>query len=145
MKELTAENKLDLIFQINNDIVNTKMTKTVMQEVMNLQHCIINNIINPRVHNTNDLTDLCVVFGRVCNALEQPGKYDGNYRKVLSDNYFVTTGIPDTAKIRLIKERNDLYCSVNDKLSDKEKWDIAQSVRVLIKLMNFWQPEKEER
>lgn len=143
MKAITAENKLDLVFQINNGIVNTKMTKTVMQEVMNLQHCIINNIINPRVHNTNDLTDLCVVFGRVCNMLEQPGKYDGNYRKILSDNYFVTAGITENAKIRLVKERNDLYCSVkNDKLSDKEKWDIAQCVRVLIKLMNFWKPEE---
>lgn len=138
MKELTAENKLDLVFQINNGIVNTKMTKTVMQEVMNLQHCIINNIINPRVQNTNDLTDLCVVFGRVCNMLEQPGKYDGGYREVLSDNYFVTTGIPDNAKIRLIKEQNNLYCSVNDKLTAKDKWDIAQCVRVLIKLINYW-------
>lgn len=142
MKELTTENKLDLVFQINNSIVNTKLTKTEIQEVTNLQHCIINNIVNPEVRNTNDLTDLCVVFGRVCNMLEQPGKYDGNYRKIFSDNYFVTTGIPDNAKIRLIKERNDLYCSVDNKLTNKGKWDIAQCVRVLIKLMNFWKPEE---
>lgn len=142
MKAITAEHKLELILLVNNSIVNTKLTKTEIQEVMNLQHCIINNIINPRVQNTNDLTDLCVVFGRVCNMLEQPGKYDGNYRKVLSDNYFVTTGIPDTAKIRLIKEQNNLYCSVNDKLTAKDKWDIAQCVRALINLMQFWQPEE---
>lgn len=139
MKELTTEHKLELILLVNNSIVNTKLTKTEIQEVMNLQHCMINNIINPRVRNTNDLNDLCCVFDRVCNMLEQPGKYDGNYRKVFSENYFVTTSIPDNAKIRLIKEQNNLYCSVkNDKLSDKEKWNIAQCVRVLIKQINYW-------
>lgn len=138
MKELTAENKLDLISLINNGIVNTKLTKLELQEVTNMQHCIINNIINPKVQNTNDLNDLCYLFDRVCNMLEQPGKYDGSYRKIFSDNYFVTTGIPDNAKIRLVRERNDLHCSVSDKLSDKDKWEVAQCVRVMIKLISYW-------
>lgn len=137
-KELTAENKLDLVFQVNNGIVNNKLTKTMMQEVMNLQHCIINNIINPEMRTTNELNDLCYLFNGVCNMLEQPGKYDGSYRKIFSDNYFVTTGIPDNAKIRLVRERNDLYCSVSDKLSDKDKWEVAQCVRVMIKLISYW-------
>jgi hypothetical protein len=138
MKQLTAENKLDLVFQINNGIINTKLTKSVMQEVMNLQHCIINNIINPEVRTTNELNDLCYLFNGVCNMLEQPGKYDGSYRNIFNDNYFVTTGIPDNAKIRLVRERNDLYCHVSDKLTDKDKWEIAQGVRVLIKLISYW-------
>lgn len=142
MKELTAENKLELISLVNNGFVNTSETKTVIQEVSNLQHCMINNIINPKkVRNTNDLSDLCCLFGRVCDMLEQPGN-TGNYRKIFSENYFVTAGIPDDAKIRLIEERGDLYCSVNNKLTEKEKWRVAQCVRVLTSLINYWKPEK---
>lgn len=141
MKELTINNIFQLVSLVNNGIVNTKMTKTIVQEVMNLQHNIINNLIN-KVNDTDELNDLCMIFDRVCNMLEQPGKYDGNYREVFSDNYFITTGIPDDAKIRLIEEQNNLYCNASKKLTDKEKWDIAQNIRVLINLMQFWDPEE---
>lgn len=141
MKELTINNIFQLVSLVNNGIVNTKMTKTIVQEVMNLQHNIINNLIN-KVNDTDELNDLCMIFDRVCNMLEQPGKYDGNYREVFSDNYFITTGIPDDAKIRLIEEQNNLYCNASKKLTDKEKWDIAQNIRVLINLMQFLDPEE---
>ena len=142
MKELTINNIFQLVSLVNNGIVNTKMTKTVVQEVMNLQHNIINNLIN-NVNDTDELNDLCMVFDRVCNMLEQPaGGHASEYRTILEDNYFMETGIPDDAKIRLVKEQNNLYCHTSKKLTDKEKWDIAQNIRVLINLMQFWQPEE---
>lgn len=141
MKELTINNIFQLVSLVNNGIVNTKLTKTVVQEVTNLQHNIINNLIN-KVNDTDELNDLCVVFDRVCNMLEQPaGKYS-EYRTVFEDNYFMETGIPDDAKIRLVEEQNNLYCHTSKKLTDKEKWDIAQNIRALINLMQFWDPEE---
>lgn len=140
-KELTAENKLELISLINNGVVNTKLTKSVMQEVTNLQHCMINNIINSKVRNTNDLNDLCYMFDRICSVLEQPRSYfANNYRLIFSDNYFKTAGVPDKARVRLIEEQNNLYCDVV-MLNEDEQWEISQCLRVLINLMQFWKPE----
>lgn len=142
MKELTINNIFQLVSLVNNGIVNTKLTKTVTQEVTNLQHNIINNLIN-NVNDTDELNDLCTVFDRVCNMLEQPaGEHTSEYRTILEDNYFMETGIPDDAKIRLVEEQNNLYCHTSKKLTDKEKWDIAQNIRVLINLMQFWDPEE---
>lgn len=138
MKELTINNIFQLVSLVNNGIVNTKLTKTVTQEVTNLQHNIINNLIN-KVNDTDELNDLCMLFDSVCNMLEQPA---GEYRTVFEDNYFMVAGIPDDAKIRLIEEKNCLYCNASKKLTNKEKWDIAQNIRVLINLMNFWDPEE---
>ena len=141
MKAITAEQKFEMIALLVNGFVNTKESKTVIQEVSNLQHNIINNLIN-NVNDTDELNDLCVVFDRVCNMLEQPaGKYS-EYRTVFEDNCFMESGIPDDANIRLVKEQNNLYCHISKKLTDKEKWDIAQNIRVLINLMQFWEPEE---
>lgn len=142
MKELTINNIFQLVSLVNNGIVNTKLTKTVVKEVTNLQHNIINNLIN-KVNDTDELNDLCMVFDSVCNMLEQPaGEHTSEYRTVFEDNYFMVNGIPDDAKIRLAEEQNNLYCHTGEKLTNKEKWDIAQNIRVLINLMQFWNPEE---
>lgn len=139
-KELTAENKLELISLVNNGIVSTNSIKSVMQEVMNLQRCMINNIINNKVRNTNDLNDLCYLFDRICSVLENPrNRLETNVRLIFSDNYFKTEGIPDRARVRLIEEENNLYCDVVG-LNVDEQWEIAQYVRVLIRLINYWKP-----
>lgn len=142
MKAITAENKFKMISLLINGFVNTKESKTVIQEVSNLQHFMIDNIIK-KVHLTEDLDDLLTVMDSVCNMLEQPcGKNISEYRTVFQNNYFLT-GIPDDAKIRFIESQNDLYCNIK-KLKDEEKWRIAQCLRILIRLVNYYELENIE-
>ena len=75
------------------------------------------------------------VFGYICDMLEQNM---GNYRMIIINNT-LRLNIPAEAKIRLLEERNDLYCSIDSKLSDKDKWEIAQCVRILIQLINYYE------
>ena len=143
MKAITPENKFEMISLLINGFVNTKETKTVTQEVSNLQHFMIDNIIK-KVHLTEDLDDLLTVMDSACNMLEQPcGKVTSEYRTVFKNNYFIIGSTPDDAKIRFIESQNDLYCNIK-KLKDEEKWRIAQCVRVLIRLVNYYELENIE-
>lgn len=144
MKAITAEQKFEMISLIVNGFVNTKESKTVIQEVSNLQHFMIDNIIK-KVHLTENLDDLLTVMDGVCNMLEQPcGKYISEYRTVFNNNYFQTTGIPEDAKIRLIEEHSELFCNTSKKLKDNEKWEIAQCLRTIIRLVNYYELENME-
>lgn len=143
MKAITAEQKFEMIALLINGFVNTKESKTVIQEVSNLQHFMIDNIIK-KVHTTENLDDLLTVMDSACNMLEQPcGKSISEYRTVFQNNYFMT-GIPDDAKIRFIETQHDLYCYTSQKLKDEEKWRIAQCVRVLNRLVNYYELENIE-
>lgn len=51
MKAITAEQKFEMISLIVNGFVNTKESKTVIQEVSNLQHFMIDNIIKKSAYN----------------------------------------------------------------------------------------------
>lgn len=143
MKAITAEQKFEMIALLVNGFVNTKESKTVIQEVSNLQHFMIDNIIK-KVHLTEDLDDLLTVMDSACNMLEQPcGNVAIEYRTVLKNNYFMTGIIPDEAKIRFIQSQNDLYCNIK-KLKAEEKWRIAQCVRILNRLVNYYELENIE-
>lgn len=133
-KELTAENKLHMISLLVNGFVNTHTSKTVTQEVTNLQHCMIDNLVT--VNNSDEFYNMLYVFSYICDMLEQNM---GNYRMIIINNNNLRLNIPEEAKIRLIEERNDLYCSINDKLSDKDKWSIAACLRILIQLVNYYE------
>lgn len=143
-KELTAENKFEMISLLVNGFVNTKETKTVTQEVSNLQHFMIDNIIK-KVHLTENLDDLLTVMDSVCRMLEQPfyKNVASEYRTVFENNYLIIGSTPDDAKIRFIESQNDLYCNIK-KIKDEEKWRIAQCVRVLIRLVNYYELENVE-
>ena len=143
MEAITPENKFDMISLLINGFVNTKETKTVTQEVSNLQHFMIDNIIK-KVHLTEDLDDLLTVMDSACNMLEQScSKVTSEYRTVFKNNYFIIGSTPDDAKIRFIESQNDLYCNIK-KLKDEEKWRIAQCVRVLIRLVSYYELENIE-
>lgn len=143
MKAITPENKFEMISLLVNGFVNTKETKTVTQEVSNLQHYMIDNIIK-KVHFTEDLDDLLSVMDSACHMLEQPcSNVAIEYRTVFKNNYFMTGVIPGDAKIRFIESQNDLYCNIK-KIKDEEKWRIAQCVRVLIRLVSFYELENIE-
>ena len=143
MKTITAEQKFEMISLLVNGFVNAKESKTVIQEVSNLQHFMIDNIIK-KVHTTENLDDLLTVMDSACNMLEQPcGNSISEYKTVFQNNYFMT-GIPDDAKIRFIETQHDLYCHTSQKLKDEEKWRIAQCVRVLNRLVNYYELENIE-
>lgn len=133
MKAITAEHKLAMIGLLVNGFVNTNASKTVIQEVSNMQHCMIDNLIT--VNNNDEFYNMLYVFSYICDILEQNM---GNYRMIIINNT-LRLNIPEEAKIRLIEERNDLYCSINDKLSDKDKWEIAQCLRILIRVINYYE------
>lgn len=133
MKTITAEHKLAMIGLLVNGFVNTNASKTVIQEVSNMQHCMIDNLIT--VNNNDEFYNMLYVFSYICDILEQNM---GNYRMIIINNT-LRLNIPEEAKIRLIEERNDLYCSINDKLSDKDKWKIAQCLRILIRVINYYE------
>jgi hypothetical protein len=133
MKTITAEHKLAMIGLLVNGFVNTNASKNVIQEVSNMQHCMIDNLIT--VNNNDDFYNMLYVFSYICDMLEQNM---GNYRMIIINNT-LRLNIPEEAKIRLIEERNDLYCSINKKLSDKDKWEIAQCLRILIRLINYYE------
>lgn len=133
MKTITAEHKLAMIGLLVNGFVNTNASKTVIQEVSNMQHCMIDNLIT--VNNNDEFYNMLYVFSYICDILEQNM---GNYRMIIINNT-LRLNIPEEAKIRLIEERNDLYCSINDKLSDKDKWEIAQCLRILIRVINYYE------
>ena len=132
-KELTAENKLQMVSLLANGFVNTRASKIVTQEVTNIQHCMIDNLIT--VNNSDEFYNMLYVFGIVCDMLEQQNM--GSYRMIVMNNT-LRLNIPKEAKIRLIEERNDLYCSIG-KMTDKDKWEIAQCVRILIQLINYYE------
>lgn len=143
MKAITPENKFEMISLLINGFVNTKESKTVIQEVSNLQHFMIDNIIK-KVHLTEDLDDLLTIMDSACNMLEQPcSKVTSEYRTVFKNNCFIIGSTPDDAKIRFIESQNDLYCNIK-KIKDEEKWRIAQCVRVLIRLVNYYELENVE-
>lgn len=143
MKAITAEQKFEMISLLINGFVNTKASKTVTKEVMNLQHFIIDNIIK-KVHTSENLDDLLTVMDSVCNMLEQPcGNSISEYRTVFNNDYFIIN-IPDDAKIRFIQTRHDMYCHTSRKLKDEEKWRIAQCLRILIRLVNYYELENIE-
>lgn len=133
MKTITAEHKLAMIGLLVNGFVNTHASKNVIQEVSNMQHCMIDNLIT--VNNNDEFYNMLYVFSYICDILEQNM---GNYRMIIINNT-LRLNIPEEAKIRLIEERNDLYCSINDKLSDKDKWEIAQCLRILIRVINYYE------
>ena len=137
-KELTAENKLHMISLLVNGFVNTHASKTVTQEVTNLQHCMIDNLVT--VNDSDEFYNMLYVFGIVCDMLEQNM---GDYRMIIINNN-LRLNIPEEAKIRLLEERNDLYCRIDNKLSDKDKWEIAQCLRILIRLVNYYELENIE-
>ena len=143
MKTITAEQKFEMISLLANGFVNTKESKTVIQEVSNLQHFMIDNIIK-KVHTSENLDDLLTVMDSACNMLEQPcGNSISEYRTVFNNDYFIIN-IPDDAKIRFIQTRHDMYCHTSRKLKDEEKWRIAQCVRVLTRLVNYYELENIE-
>lgn len=133
MKAITAEQKFEMISLLVNGFVNTNASKNVIQEVSNMQHCMIDNLLT--VNNNDEFYNMLYVFGIVCDMLEQNM---GNYRMIIMNNT-LRLNIPEGAKIRLLEERNDLYCSINDKLSDKDKWEIAQCLRILIRVVNYYE------
>ena len=133
MKTITAEQKFEMISLLVNGFVNTNASKNVIQEVSNMQHCMIDNLIT--VNDSDEFYNMLYVFGYICDMLEQNM---GNYRMIIINNT-LRLNIPAEAKIRLLEERNDLYCSIDSKLSDKDKWEIAQCVRILIQLINYYE------
>lgn len=139
MKELTSEHKIAMIALLVNGMANTKLSKKAAYEVSNLQKCMIDNLID-RVGNTDEFYNMLYVFGDVCDMLEQN---IGNYRMITDDNW-KTGCIPEDALITLPETGCCLYCRISDKLSDKEKWDIASVIRDLIKRVNYWELKNME-
>lgn len=134
MKELTAEHKIAMIALLTNGMANTKLSKKAAYEASNLQRCMIDNLIN-RVGNTDEFYDMLYVFGDVCDMLEQN---IGNYRMITEETW-KTGCIPEDALITLPESGGCLYCRISEKLTDKEKWDIAVCVRDLIMRVNRWE------
>ena len=134
MKELTAEHKLHMIALLVNGMTDSKLSKKADYEASNLQRCMIDNLIN-RVGNTDEFYDMLYVFGYVCDMLEQN---IGNYR-MITDSTWKTGCIPDDALITLPETGGCLYCRISEKLSDREKWDIAVCIRNLIMRVNHWE------
>lgn len=139
MKELTAEHKIAMIALLVNGMTNAKLSKKAAYEASNLQRCMIDNLIN-RVGNTDEFYDMLYVFGYVCDMLEQN---IGNYR-MITDRNWKTDCIPEDALITLPETGGCLYCRISDKLSDKEKQDIAVCVRDLIMRVNHWELKNME-
>ena len=134
MKELTTEHKLAMIGLLVNGMTESKMSKKAAYETSNLQRCMIDNLIN-RVGNTDEFYDMLYVFGYVCDMLEQN---IGNYR-MITDSKWKTGCIPDDALITWPETGGCLYCRISEKLSDREKWDIAVCIRNLIMRVNHWE------
>lgn len=134
MKELTAEHKLAMIGLLINGMTDSKLSKKAAYEASNLQRCMISNLID-RVGNTDEFYDMLYVFGYVCDMLEQN---IGNYR-MITESAWKTGCIPDDALIKLSETGGCLYCRISEKLSDREKWDIAVCIRNLIMRVNHWE------
>ena len=134
MKELTAEHKLHMIALLVNGMTESKLSKKAAYETSNLQRCMISNLID-RVGNTDEFYDMLYMFGYVCDMLEQN---IGNYR-MITDAKWKTGCIPDDALITLPETGGCLYCRISEKLSDREKWDIAVCIRNLIMRVNHWE------
>lgn len=133
MKELTAEHKLHMIALLVNGMTDSKLSKKADYEASNLQRCMIDNLIT--ICNTDEFYNMLYVFGYVCDMLEQN---IGNYR-MITDAKWKTGCIPDDALIKLTETGGCLYCRISEKLSDKEKWDIAVCIRNLIMRVNHWE------
>lgn len=130
MKELTAENKLDLIKRINGAVNYDKMTMKVMKAVIATQQSVIYNLLNT-VKDTNYLNDLCFMWDGICSCIEQEQKE----RKVYDSVYFA---IPKTNVLRFELRGKELWL-IPEKLTEKECYQFSVAVRNMIRTMNYWE------
>lgn len=134
MKELTLENKLDLIRQLNGNIEYDPktMTKKTMSEVITMQQVMIHNIIMV-VSNTSELDDLACLFDEVADMLEQ----GDNCRRIFNSNYFC---LPVDTRLVFDDTHGDAYVSIpHDDISQNEKDVLAEKIRDLIRVIVYWQ------
>lgn len=132
MKELTAENKLDLISKVNGAVNYDKLTRKVMETVVVVQRSIIYNLLHT-VKDTDYLNDLCFMWDNICSCLEN----EQTERKVYESAYFA---IPKT-KVLCFELRDKQLYVIIEKLTEKERDQFSIEVRNLIRVMNYWKAE----
>lgn len=129
MKELTAENKLDLIRKVNGAVNYDKMTMKVMKTVIASQQSVIYNLLNT-VKNTHYLNDLCYMWDGICSCIEQTQKE----REVYDSAYFA---IPKT-KVLQFELRDKKLWLMKPELTEKECYQFVLALRNVIRVMNYW-------
>ena len=137
MKELTAENKIELINRVNGIVKydDKKLTKTAVTAIASVQSCIIHNIIYD-VSNTNWLNDLCFMWDTILSCIEQ----ERTERHIAEGLCFA---LPRIAFMTYEQSPNGAIVKIdNKKLNEKDRINFTMAARNMIRALNYWKPEE---